>query len=181
MDARDPVWWGNLLMIFIESTTVLLLLASYFYCWRNEPQWPPPLANQPAFHQPLPSFKASTANLIVMLGTCITMYLTDKAARQMRALLFDSSYGQNAHAIMRYGFADLGPGELFITVLSGHVIYPAVHSGKEQLWHIQKTVPDRSVRPPRCSRAVLTRAFRSVRRGRNRRSPKGATETRKSL
>ena len=84
MDARDPVWWGNLLMIFIESTTVLLLLASYFYCWRNEPQWPPPLANQPAFHQPLPSFKASTANLIVMLGTCITMYLTDKAARQMR-------------------------------------------------------------------------------------------------
>jgi len=81
-DSRSPVWWGNLLMIFIESTTILLLLASYFYCWRNESQWPPPLANQPAFHQPFASLKASTANLIIMLGTCVTMYLTDKAARR---------------------------------------------------------------------------------------------------
>ena len=81
-DSRSPVWWGNLLLIFIESTTILLLLACYFYVWRNESEWPPPLANQPAFHQPFPSFKASTANLIVMLGACTIMFVTDKAARR---------------------------------------------------------------------------------------------------
>jgi cytochrome c oxidase subunit 3 len=82
-DSRSPVWWGNLLMIFIESTTILLLLASYFYCWRNEPKWPPPMANQPSWDQPFPSFRASTANLIIMLTTCIAVFWTDKAARRI--------------------------------------------------------------------------------------------------
>src|SRR5204863_4464698 len=76
-DSRSPVWWGNLLLILIESTTILLLLACYFYSWRNESEWPPPLANQPSWHQPFPSFLASTANLIIMLGACVIMFATD--------------------------------------------------------------------------------------------------------
>ena len=31
LDQPSPVWWGNTLMIFIESMTVILLLAAYFY------------------------------------------------------------------------------------------------------------------------------------------------------
>ena len=42
MDAYAPVWWGNALLMMIESMTVLLLLASYFYLRRNFTQWPPP-------------------------------------------------------------------------------------------------------------------------------------------
>ena len=36
-DSRAPAWWGNVLFMAIETTTVALLLASYFYLWRNFP------------------------------------------------------------------------------------------------------------------------------------------------
>ena len=42
MDARAPMWWGNLLLIFIETMTMGLLVASYFYIRRNFWEWPPP-------------------------------------------------------------------------------------------------------------------------------------------
>jgi hypothetical protein len=35
LDARSPVWWGNLLLICIETTTMVLLIACYFYIRRN--------------------------------------------------------------------------------------------------------------------------------------------------
>src|SRR5207248_1070724 len=41
-DSNDPVWWGNLLAILIETTTIALLIASYFYLRRNFDEWPPP-------------------------------------------------------------------------------------------------------------------------------------------
>ena len=36
-----PIWWGNLLMIFIEGAAFALLAASYFYLSRNFDTWPP--------------------------------------------------------------------------------------------------------------------------------------------
>jgi len=83
-DSRSPVWWGNTMLMLIESTTILLLLASYFYCWRNFEQWPPPMRDLPFSRDVLPRLGASTANLIIILGTCVTMYLTDMAARRLQ-------------------------------------------------------------------------------------------------
>jgi len=83
-DSRSPVWWGNVMLMLIESTTILLLLAAYFYCWRNFEQWPPPLRDQPSWYNAFPSLVPSTANLVIMLATCITMYMTDMAARRMQ-------------------------------------------------------------------------------------------------
>ena len=40
--ARSPVWWGNTLLILIESTTMVLLIASYFYIRQNFDEWPHP-------------------------------------------------------------------------------------------------------------------------------------------
>ena len=42
-DERSPVWWGNALLMFIESTTVAILLATYFYLRQNVHEWPPQL------------------------------------------------------------------------------------------------------------------------------------------
>jgi len=83
-DMRSPVWWGNTLMILIESTTIVLVLATYFCCWRNFEKWPPPNPNRLMSHDTLPSLGASTANLILIAGTCFAMYLTDKAARRLK-------------------------------------------------------------------------------------------------
>jgi cytochrome c oxidase subunit III len=84
-DSASPVWWGNTLLIFIETTTIALLLASYFYCWRNLEHWPPPLPNQPSEYDPMPHMAPATTNFILMALSCIPMYLTNKAARALSA------------------------------------------------------------------------------------------------
>jgi heme/copper-type cytochrome/quinol oxidase subunit 3 len=40
--AREPLFWGVMLLIAIEATGFALLLGSYFYLSGNEPSWPPP-------------------------------------------------------------------------------------------------------------------------------------------
>src|SRR3954468_13107818 len=84
MDARSPVWWGNLLLICIETTTMVLLIASYFYIRRNFWEWPPPLANyNPPKYDPSPEWGPGTLNMIILAGSCYLMYLTDMAARRL--------------------------------------------------------------------------------------------------
>lgn len=85
MDWHSPVWWGNTLMIFIESTTMALLVASCFYLARNFPEFPPPRVNRaPIIYHPLPDLPMGTANLVLIVAACIPMYLTDVAARARR-------------------------------------------------------------------------------------------------
>src|SRR5437868_6899427 len=82
MDARDPVWWGNLLLICIESTTMVLLVASYFYIRRNFWEWPPPLRNRiPPIYDPSPKLLWGTLNMLLLAASCWVMYITDMAAR----------------------------------------------------------------------------------------------------
>jgi cytochrome c oxidase subunit 3 len=84
-DSRSPVWWGNTLMILIETTTMALLVATYFYLARNFPEFPPPRVNQePVLYHPVPNLPMGTANVILIVASCIPMYLTDRAARRDR-------------------------------------------------------------------------------------------------
>jgi heme/copper-type cytochrome/quinol oxidase subunit 3 len=83
-DSRDPVWWGNTLLIFIETTTIALLIVSYFYLRRNFQEWPPPRVNQyPILYHPVPDLLYGTINLVLIVGACLAMYLTDFAARKL--------------------------------------------------------------------------------------------------
>ena len=34
-DEASPLWWGNLLLTFIETTTLAIMLATYFYLRMN--------------------------------------------------------------------------------------------------------------------------------------------------
>jgi cytochrome c oxidase subunit III len=86
MDSYAPVWWGNALLMIIESMTVLLLLTSYFYIRRNFYEWPPPQPrNIPPLFHPYPDLLIPTIELAVMLGSCFLMYWTDIAARREQA------------------------------------------------------------------------------------------------
>ena len=85
-DSREPVWWGNALLMFIESMTVLLLLISYFYIRRNFTEWPPTQPNTipPQFH-PVPDLPVPTVELVMMVLSCGVMYWTDMGARREQA------------------------------------------------------------------------------------------------
>jgi cytochrome c oxidase subunit III len=83
MGAREPVWWGNTLLMFIETTTIILLLVSYFYIRRNFIEWPPPQPNTiPAQFHPVPDLPIPTAELILLLLSCIPMAWTNQASRR---------------------------------------------------------------------------------------------------
>src|SRR4051794_26756834 len=84
-DSRSVAWWGNTLFMVIETSTVSLLLASYFYLWRNWPQadWPPPsIEMDPPHYRPMPDLDYSTVNVIVLLMSVVVMYRVDILCRR---------------------------------------------------------------------------------------------------
>jgi cytochrome c oxidase subunit 3 len=85
---RSPVWWGNTLLMFIESMSVCLLVASYFYLRQNFTAWPPPNSNAdvPKFH-PLPAILLPSIELVVMLLSCILVWVMNRAARAVNGKL----------------------------------------------------------------------------------------------
>ncbi len=85
--ARAPVWWGNTLLMLIETTTVALTVASYFYVWQNSQQWPPPRVDQyPPLLDPAPDLPAGTANALLLAASCLPMLWVDRAARRRDAV-----------------------------------------------------------------------------------------------
>jgi cytochrome c oxidase subunit III len=57
---RDPIFWGVVCLIAIETTMFVLLVASYFYARLSFPRWPPEGVN------PI-SMKVPVAGLVVLL------------------------------------------------------------------------------------------------------------------
>jgi cytochrome c oxidase subunit 3 len=82
-DARSATWWGNLLLICIETTTIAIMLSSYWYLRRNFEQWPPPRINYtPFLYDASPGLFWGTLNLVLIVGGCVPMYITNIAARR---------------------------------------------------------------------------------------------------
>ena len=81
-DTYDPVWWGNNLLLAIETSMFGILIATYFYLRQNFALWPPPVAQLTATLDPLPQLAYGTANTILLLVGTIPMVLTDIAARR---------------------------------------------------------------------------------------------------
>lgn len=87
MDTHAPAWWGNLLLMFIETTTIVLMLATYLYLRQDFDQWPPPRTDMnPVILKPYPNLPSATITLALLLATCLPMYITDQFARSLRRL-----------------------------------------------------------------------------------------------
>jgi heme/copper-type cytochrome/quinol oxidase subunit 3 len=85
LDPRSPAWWGNLLLLVIETMMFGLLVAAYFYLQQNFPQWPPVQPHtMPPIADPLPRLAPSLLNLAVILGSCAPMMWADRSALQRR-------------------------------------------------------------------------------------------------
>jgi heme/copper-type cytochrome/quinol oxidase subunit 3 len=84
-DWNSPVWWGNLLLMVIETVTISLLLVSYFYVRRNYNVFPPPKVDVfPPIFKTEPNLFWGTLNLSLMALACIPMWITDQFARRMQ-------------------------------------------------------------------------------------------------
>ena len=139
MDSYAPVWWGNALLIFIESTTVVLLIASYFYLRRNFTEWPPPQTRTvPAIYHPVPDLLIPTIELVLIVLSCIPMYLTDMAARRNEGdrvklgLMLMVGFGvvliamrffelQSEH--LKFRWDDNAYGSIIWTIVATHLTY----------------------------------------------------------
>ena len=70
---REPIWWGNLLMMLIEGAAFALMIVAYYYIRRNFNTWPPERTY-------LPDMGVSTANLVLMLVSVIPIWYASKLA-----------------------------------------------------------------------------------------------------
>jgi cytochrome c oxidase subunit 3 len=71
--VRAPIWWGNLLMIFIEGAAFALMVVSYYYIRRNFNTWPPERTY-------LPDMGVSTVNVILQLVSVAPIWYASKLA-----------------------------------------------------------------------------------------------------
>jgi heme/copper-type cytochrome/quinol oxidase subunit 3 len=69
-----PIWWGNLLMIFIEGTAFAILAASYFYLSRNFDTWPPSRTLPP-------DLGISSINLLLLVVSVLPFWRAAELAR----------------------------------------------------------------------------------------------------
>jgi len=70
---RAPIWWGNLLMMFIEGAAFALMVMAYYYIRRNFNTWPPERTY-------LPDMGVSTVNLILQLASLAPAWYASKLA-----------------------------------------------------------------------------------------------------
>jgi len=86
-DHRSPIWWGNVLFLLIETTTLGIMVASYLYFRVVDfQQWPPPRVNHmPILYKPLPDLPIGTVNLALILLGCLPMAWVDRSCLKMKA------------------------------------------------------------------------------------------------
>ncbi|MDY7227704.1 cytochrome c oxidase subunit 3 [Hyalangium rubrum] len=78
---RDPLWWGVMGLIVIESTVFVLGLASYFYIRGNHFEWPPS-GSDPIIRV------LATVNMGLLLLSCLPMHWANTSAlkRKLRGM-----------------------------------------------------------------------------------------------
>lgn len=74
--SRSIVWWGTLGFMVVESVTLAVCVAAYFYLRRNFANWPP-------LRSPRPSLVMPTIGLIVLLAGAVPTYLYKRAAERL--------------------------------------------------------------------------------------------------
>lgn len=75
VSSQDPLWWGQLMIVFIEGTMFCILIAAYFYVRLRMDVWPPPGDQYP--HVLLP-----TLALIPLLLSCVGSYWASESAKK---------------------------------------------------------------------------------------------------
>jgi heme/copper-type cytochrome/quinol oxidase subunit 3 len=136
-DTKTQLWWGNLFLLFIETTMFGLVVAAYFYFRQNFITWPPPHADSPPYlFEPVPSLMLPTINLVVIILSVLPMAWADAAARRLdrravkMALSLVMLFGTAATVLRFYEFRSLiwswdsnAYGSISWAVLALHLVH----------------------------------------------------------
>lgn len=136
-DTKTQLWWGNLFLLFIETTMFGLVVAAYFYFRQNFITWPPPHSDSPPYLlEPVPRLMLPTINLVVIILSVLPMAWADAAARRLdrravrTALMFVMLFGATATVLRFYEFRSLiwswdsnAYGSISWTILALHLVH----------------------------------------------------------
>jgi cytochrome c oxidase subunit III len=75
---HEPLWWGVLLGVAIETTAFAILWSSYLYLRMQEATWPP-------WRWSAPDLTLGIVSTLVLLASAVPMWLMDRAAKQFQA------------------------------------------------------------------------------------------------
>jgi cytochrome c oxidase subunit 3 len=86
LDHRSSIWWGNFLLLMIETTMFGILVAAYLYVRVIDfKQWPPPLVDvHPPIYHPLPELKIASINLALLLFSVFPTIVVDRCCLRRR-------------------------------------------------------------------------------------------------
>jgi cytochrome c oxidase subunit III len=81
-DHRSPLWWGNTLLLCIETAMFGILVAIYFTVAMNLSPFPPPRVSQyPVLYESSPDLFLPVIGLIVILASLVPGIWLDLSAR----------------------------------------------------------------------------------------------------
>src|SRR5215218_2320573 len=85
-DTSAPLWWGNTLLLFIETAMFGILISIYFSVAMNIRPFPPPRVDRlPVLYDPVPDLTLPIIGLVVLLLSLIPGIMLDRAARKRKA------------------------------------------------------------------------------------------------
>jgi cytochrome c oxidase subunit III len=84
-DHTSPIWWGNVFLLFIETTMFALVVGSYFYLRMNFTHWPP-VRSDVSLYRTDPDLGFATANLLLLIASCVPMFMVDRACLRMNTV-----------------------------------------------------------------------------------------------
>jgi cytochrome c oxidase subunit I+III len=134
--SRDPLWWGVVCLIAIESTVFALLFVSYYYLKDHATIWPPTAIGWPAM-------QLAAAGLAALLLSCWPMEIASRAAK--RGSLSGMRWGLSLATVCGLAFVSLrflefqhlpfswdshAHGSVFWTVLGMHTAHGLIGCGE---------------------------------------------------
>ena len=82
LGSRNPGWWGNTLFMVIETTTIALLVTSYFYTRQANDEWPPIQSNLGSSAiDPRPALGVATVDVLLLVASCLPAAWMHRAAK----------------------------------------------------------------------------------------------------
>lgn len=82
-DTKAPIWWGNTLLLMIETAMFGILVALYFSVIQNTSPFPPPRVDRlPVLYDSAPDLTLPIIGLIVLLASLVPGIWLDVSARR---------------------------------------------------------------------------------------------------
>ncbi len=72
---KAPIWWGQILMMTVETVLFLNLLGAYLYIRVQFPKWPPPDA-------PPPDLTLPSIGMIALIASIIPLHISGKGREE---------------------------------------------------------------------------------------------------